>query len=93
MVTKPSLRKQMQNVLSQLTSSDLKIQSDFLVGQLRDRVDDRDVWSVFFPLSKEPQIQPFVYYLWELGKTVVVPQIFGDELIPVVYTSDAVLYE
>lgn len=83
----------MQNTLSQLSSSDLKTQSDSIVRQLRDKVDDRDVWSVFLPLSKEPQIQPFIEYLLELGKTVVVPQISGDELMPVYYTFDVVLNE
>ncbi len=81
----------MQNTLSQLSPSDVEIQSGLIGGQLRDRIDDRDVWSVFLPLSKEPQIQSFIEYLLELGKTVVVPQIFGEELVPVIYTSESVL--
>jgi 5-formyltetrahydrofolate cyclo-ligase len=91
MKIKASLRKTMQNTLSQLSPSDVEIQSGLIGGQLRDRIDDRDVWSVFLPLSKEPQIQSFIEYLLELGKTVVVPQIFGEELVPVIYTSESVL--
>ena len=93
METKASLRRNTQNVLSHLSLSEITTQSDSIVEQLCDKVDDRDVWSVFLPLSKEPQIQPFVEYLWKLGKTVVVPQISGEDLVPVIYDSDDILYE
>lgn len=81
----------MQNALSHLSLSEISTQSDRIVDQLRDQVDDRDVWSVFLPLSTEPQIQIFIDYLWKLGKTVMVPQISGEDLLPVIYTSESVL--
>ena len=81
----------MQNALFHLSLSEINTQSDRIVDQLRDQVDDRDVWSVFLPLSTEPQIQSFIDYLWKLGKTVVVPQISGEDLVPVIYDSESVL--
>lgn len=89
MQSKHDLRNTMKAILTQMSGQQIFDFSQHIIQQLLPLIDQYSVRSVFLPLSDEPQIQSFIQLLLDRGKLVVVPQIDGNILVPVVYTSDA----
>ena len=78
----------MKAILTQMSGQQIFDFSQHVIQQLLPLIDQYSVRSVFLPLSDEPQIQPFIHQLLNHGKLVIIPQIDGNILVPVVYTSD-----
>ncbi len=87
---KEQLRQRAKNTLATLSAEEKKQQSEHIYQKLYEYIDKYNSRAVFIPFGYEPDIFPFVQHLWEQNKTVLIPQLDGEQLRLAHYTYESI---
>lgn len=88
---KEQLRQRAKETLAALSVEDKKQQSEYICQQLHQYINEYNTRAVFIPFGYEPNIFAFVQQLWEQNKTVLIPQLDGEQLRLAHYTHESVI--
>lgn len=90
-ISKDNLRQRAKQTLAILSAEDKKQQSDHICQQLCEYINGYNNRAAFIPFDYEPNIFPFVEKLRNQNKTVLIPQLDGEQLRLAYYKPESII--
>lgn len=88
---KESLRRKIKNILRDFSKLEINQQSDIITQKLINQTDKFNTRFIYLSTEQEIQTSKLIENLHKQGKTVLVPLIIKDEMIPVIYDINSEL--
>lgn len=85
MKTKSEFRIDAKQKVQSLEPQKREIFSHKIIAKLKKYLNQYQTWAVYSPLADEVDILPFIEFLRNHNKKIIIPQIKNNELIPIIY--------